>query len=444
VAAHLRERAFPHHELTFFDAIRKLPPAYTLTLRDTGCRLERYWHPDRLPYIRLSSETAYVEAFVDIYTKAVETRLRSIHPVGTHVSGGLDSSSIAVLAARSLKRQGKSLQGFCWEPSPHGDVEAPDERALIQAVCAQEHVPIHYLSLTEADCMTILQRDVTREPTLDTLMYEEQVQRQAASHQIRVLLSGWGGDEFLTYDGQGYHAQLILQGRWRTFYRELQAMGYNPRKLLLTEVVMSLAPIWGQNMVVYFKPHWAPRSPFQSYIDPVFAQRIRRQAKTLAHGPLRAVGVRRTQLWLLNLGHLTQRIEDWAANAARYRIVYRYPLLDRRVVEFALGLPPESFFHNGKSRWFARRALEKLLPAAVVWNNDKTDPVRSKQLAEVSPKVLAALGHQLAARATLPARAAYLDTPCLLERLTSGAPIKFVEVPSLWRAVQFLGESVRQ
>lgn len=61
-----------------------------------------------------------------------------------------------------------------------------------------------------------------------------------------------------------------------------------------------------------------------------------------------------------DIRHLTQPMEHWAANAARYRIVYRYPLLDRRVVEFALGLPPEFFLHNGRSRWFARQQSQQM------------------------------------------------------------------------------------
>jgi asparagine synthase (glutamine-hydrolysing) len=156
---------------------------------------------------------------------------------------------------------------------------------------------------------------------------------------------------------------------------------------------------------------------------------------------MRMVGVRHTQLQLLHLGHLTQRTEDWAANAARYQIVYRYPLLDRRLVEFALGLPPEHFLHRGQSRCFARQALAGLLPPAVVWNHDKTDPVRSQRLQEVIPKALVALGQRMLASPTLPARAQYLDTPRLLQRLTSGVPIDLIEVGSLWHAVQFLGGS---
>jgi len=56
--------------------------------------------------VRFRAEADYVDAFREIYARAVRDRLRAVHPIGVHLSGGLDSSSVAVMAARELGRPG--------------------------------------------------------------------------------------------------------------------------------------------------------------------------------------------------------------------------------------------------------------------------------------------------------------------------------------------------
>ena len=77
-------------------------------------RLERYWRPEEIPAARPAADNAYAEQFLDLYGKAVRDRLRG-GPVGVHLSGGLDSSSVAVLAARAPRRQGRPVPpAFSW------------------------------------------------------------------------------------------------------------------------------------------------------------------------------------------------------------------------------------------------------------------------------------------------------------------------------------------
>ncbi len=144
------------------------------------------------------------------------------------------------------------------------------------------------------------------------------------------------------------------------------------------------------------------------------------------------------QLALLGHGHLAQRIEDWAASGARRGIEYRYPLLDRRLLEFALGLPPEQFRRGRWGRWLMRHALRDALPASVCWHPSKREVARPGPSDPVLAGVLAAVRRRLAARAGPPSRARYVDMPRLLRRLDAPGPGPIRQPGKLQAALQFL------
>ena len=79
---------------------------------------------------------------------------------------------------------------------------------------------------------------------------------------------------------------------------------------------------------------------------------------------------------------------------------YRYPLLDRRVLEFALGLPPEQYRRGRWSRWLMRHALRAVLPPEVCRHLSKDDPARHEPLRDASIRAMSAVGEDLAARAS--------------------------------------------
>ena len=101
-----------HSERTARKHIRRLPPAQTLTVTPDTLQTRRYWFMEQATELKLPSNEQYVEAFLEIYDEAVRYRLRSHKPVGVTLSGGLDSGSVASLAARRLAREGKRLTAF--------------------------------------------------------------------------------------------------------------------------------------------------------------------------------------------------------------------------------------------------------------------------------------------------------------------------------------------
>ena len=376
---------------TFYENVFKLPPASSFVITLTKQAISSYWSPEDAPQIELASETEYQEMLCELLEQSVQCRLRSAFPIGVHLSGGLDSSAIAVIASRILQAAGQSLTAFSWSP-PITEVEAcsNDERTLVEEICDREQIKYQYMSLTGQNFTNIDTRDFTLEPT-EMLYFEQQVQAAAAKKKMRVLLSGWGGDEAMSFNGRGYFAELFQQGRWWTLYREMKLRGklhgLNLRGQILDKVILPLLPdSLYSRLAELTKREEVPGSQ-SAYIQPQFAREIKSgntKLPQLSSLFREQAGVRANQTMLLNNGHLTNRIESWAISGAKSSLVYSYPLLDRRILEFALGIPVDLFFKHGWKRYLFRSATESILPHRVRWNKTKIEPAWLQQWSNCS------------------------------------------------------------
>lgn len=434
VAAALLDKSFCPNDRTYFTAVCKLPPGYSLTVGPEIERLQRYWFPANVRDVRFPTDADYVDAAREIYTQAVRDRLRTIHPVGVHLSGGLDSSSVAALAAREHRRQNKSPPAaFCWQPPPDRDSATSWEHSCIDAICTQEGLKPQYCPMTTEHTLAVLRKDPTLEPVTSTLTVESTTQRQASAQGIRLLLSGWGGDEGLSSHGKGYYAELLLRGRWKELYRQSQ-WHTRPWKFIALEALLLLFRDRSAALQKISSRSWRTRAGATSFIHPDFVRKTTR----LRPAPCREAGVRSTLFWAWEHGGLTERIESWHAHGARHGIAYAYPLLDRRLLEFVAGLPPEQLVRGKWKRWLMRRTMEGILPADLCWQQDKSDPVRSEQGLSVARQTLGLIGQQLAAAPALPTRSRYVDMPRLLQRLRPESLQQNPKVGDLLRTVQFL------
>ena len=425
---------------TFFAMVRKLPPGHALTVAGAAPpRLHRYWRPERAPQVRRASDDAYAEEFLDLYARAVRDRLRGPDPVGVHLSGGLDSSTIAVLAARELRREGRPppLAYTLLPPRERQPAAAgAPEYDVMDAVCAREGLRLfHHFEFSPEDTFALLRRDGAYPGSRLVSETMVSLQRQAAEHGVRVLLSGRGGDEGVSFNGRGLYAHLLLSGRWLRLAAECRRRGL---RRVLGEAVKSLAPPLPRRLR---RPWRDPRSFPSSFIDPAFARRQRLWPSRRWHA---AVGTRRVQLRLLRNGHLARDTEAFAANGARYGIEYRYPLLDRRLLELALGLPSEQFLRGGCNRWLMRHAGQSLLPPDACWRLAKDDArlyiEQSVDIHEevVLPAILQALE---AGAAASPTRMRYVDMPRLLASLRNGLAVSSRQGHLRGHALALLGIS---
>ena len=417
VATRLTHGGRPLGARTFLRAVRRLPPGHTLTVGRAGIRLDRWWRPEEVPRAAPATDAEYAEAFLDLYAQAIRDCVHGTDRVGVHLSGGLDSSSIAVLATRELRRQGRLAPlAFSWLPQ-RGDNSigeaAAAEYGRIEAVCRREGLRPFYCSPGVEDIVSFLRRDVTRGADDGALIHEEAVQRCARGQGVEVLLSGWGGDEGISFHGRGYYQQLLRSGRVGRLWREARTRSRHPIASVLVNIALPLVFPGAAAVTRRLRQGKGLFRNSPKFVDPEFARRVR---------PLPAerrprTDMRRMQLYLLQHGALTRRVEGWAESGRQHAIEYRYPLLDRRVLEFALGLPPEQYRRGRWNRLLMRRALDSVLSPEICWNANKEDPVRLNALRDACAEALPSVRRIIETRATPPSRGRYLDMPRLMAHL---------------------------
>ena len=438
VAAYLTRVILSSPIHTFFRAVRKLPPGHFLTVtcapRRLNAKLLRYWRPEDTPRAaKRASDDDHAEEFRHLYRQAVACRLPTTGRVGTHLSGGFDSSSVTVLTARELAARGQAPPvAFSWLPDVdrHARSAAGPEYRLVESVCEQERLRVFHRAPGVDDIVATLAQDGAL-PGVHIHLNEHVAQRAAASEGVTTLLSGWGGDEGVSFHGRGRNAHLLLSGRWQLLLAHRDP-NYAAFRFLANTLLNLALPEHAHILRARLRGKDLPRKRW--LIDPAFARRTKR----LPQPAPRFVGVRRTQLWLLKSGGLAERMEGWAASGAWHGIQYRYPLLDLRLLEFALSLPPEQFKRPGADRWLMRHALGPLLPLEVRESTSKADPVRFQAVKRAFFSALPVVRQRLAQRAQPPARAPYIDMPRLRERLATEPSRVWTHMTPVRAALQFL------
>lgn len=403
IATALSSRRYRPLDATFFHRIRKLPPGHSLIVRDGRASITRYWWPGKAGRIRLAGDHAYAERLRELFEMAVADRLRGGRQYGIHLSGGLDSTSVASLAVPALRASGRPDPiGYSWHRLDPG-ADPATEPAWSEAARARVGIDLVAPLPESASLVELLRRDWTRNPDPANLGNELPVQIAAAESGVEIMLSGWGGDQAASFEGRGYHVELLWRGRLPTLWRETGARSARQRVRRTLSVGMQLA-----SELLRFKDPVGRSFARKDFQRAVPARRVFR---------VRKHSVRRTMRDLFANGAITTRLEDWALSGARRGIEYRYPLLDRRIMDFCYGVPTHLFLRGGVSRWLMREAMADLLPPTVADYASKSEPVRAEALAPALLDAFAVLAREVAERRGAFDRARYIDVDALLERL---------------------------
>lgn len=363
---------------TFYAGLSRLPPAHALIFDQQGLRQWRYWKLAPPTLLKLRDDAAYDAAFLEVFTQAVRTRLRSAGPVGSMLSGGMDSGSVTAIAANLLKQAGAPpLKTFSALREDLSCVESN----TIRAALAIDHIDPALIRLEDLEAYRSDLMRHTREAeepfdwsmTLPRAMY-------LAAHRagIKVMLDGGGGDTTLASEPMG--AWHLRRGRWLAAWREAKGeqrfwkLERNPFPAQLREAVRHVLPDWWRQWRnARYRAQQLQRAALASPLTADFAERINmpaRRANNLAHIAFPADPQEQAVKRILHPYTLVGR-ERYDRTAAALAIEPRDPFMDLRVIEFCLSLPQEQLQRDGWPKLILRRALQDKLPDEVRWRRGK-------------------------------------------------------------------------
>jgi asparagine synthase (glutamine-hydrolysing) len=355
VLQYLDQGVQDHSESTFFENIRQLLPGCSLSVDLSKPALSvqstSYWALAAPAGADLPEQQA-IEQFLTQLQRSVNWRLRSDVPVGSCLSGGLDSSSIVMLASKFGRAKEFHSFSSCY------DEASIDEREFIREVVSSSGVTPHYVFpqgdgfWDDLECL-IWHQD---EPVGGTSVYAQWcVMREARKQGIPVLLDGQGGDETLC----GYR-------KFYFFYLWHLMKKADPR--FLTEGVAwirnSQGTIWSwQHAKRYITAPGGRNNSLHSRVcSPELMDRD-------YHVPKHDIGpgasLYERQIDDLRFWSIPALLHYEDRNSMAHSVETRVPMLDYELVQFAINCPPRFKLRDGWTKWILRQALRGTLPEAV-------------------------------------------------------------------------------
>ncbi|MDQ1260872.1 MAG: hypothetical protein QG575_53 [Euryarchaeota archaeon] len=364
--------------ITFFEGVYRLPAAHTMKICKGSAKMSKYWSLDPDRELKLSSDREYADAFRKVFFEAVRSRLRSAFPVGSELSGGLDSSSVVCTACRILENEGeKRLATFS---AVFPDLSECDERQYIDAVLSHVNANVdpHYVRADLLSPFANFEEILCQqgEPFFIPNMYMScALFSSARENGVRVLLDGFEGDTVVSH-GHMLLVELVRSGRFLDLFREING-ACQIRKVPYGKVLWRycLRPFVPEAVLRMGKHLMGKdRDNLNEVIDLHFAgsQGLIEKIKAVRAFP-RPKTLRIDHYESLEDGFIQFVMEAIDRLGAAYSLECRHPFFDRNVMEFCLSLPPEQKLRRGWTRWVMRQAMSGILPPEVQRRPGKTN-----------------------------------------------------------------------
>ena len=363
-------------ERTFFQHVKRVPSAHAMRFAANGTDSWRFWRLDPSRTIDLGSDTAYERRFRELFAQAVRCRLRTDGPVGSTLSGGIDSSSVTVMA-RELLPQHTPLHTFS---NMFAKAPSTDESEYIDTVASMGGIVPHQVwcddtgVLTSGDIFSHLDEPPSND--LDFSLWE--LFKCAGQQETDVVLFGTMGDEAIGH-GLRLFVDLLVRGRWYKLYEELRETSDNWNRptgeFFRANTIHPIIPDSVLRVRRRMKNEPVSLERANPLLNPEFVDR-RNLDTRFETRELKTFGLHRNdrydQCSALESENIPAVFETTDMYAAAFGVEPRYPFTDKRLVEFALAIPTTQKLKNGYTRSIIRRAIGDILPDKIQWRPGKT------------------------------------------------------------------------
>ena len=355
------------HTQGAYDPVRKLPPAHDLAVaRDGSAEPREYFAFDLSAPSTTRRDPQWVDRYRDAFDRAVDVRARSHFLIGSESSAGLDSSSIVARLVQVLPHCRDDFHAFAMISAE----DEPEKLFAVSTMCDVRHTHILYrpemLRIDEAFERALVAIGHPPEHG-QTLIYPGFFE-QSRSLGIRTMHSGFGGDEIVTGYANNLIDELHRRGQFAALLDELP--GNLPARLLRFAKRMRRGPD---------DPTDAMRRLIDYKLSIACLRREFLEDTGLREQIDRWTVPERPEFTLNTLAGLEAgfrlarpaRLEGSALFAATYGVEYRYPLLDRRLIQQFFATPSIEKRRRDMGRYLHRRAMVGRIPDSIAWQKSK-------------------------------------------------------------------------
>jgi len=363
-----------HSDDTFFLGIKRLMPAHYMVINKKGdLTISRYWDLDPEQKFDQIGDSEAASRFYHLLEDSVRLRLQSDVPVGTCLSGGIDSSSIVCIVNDLITRNlaAKEIIGECQKTFSAGFNDKDcDEREFINAIVKKTKVKGYTVLPTGNDLVDYVSRFIQDqgEPVVSSSQFAGwMVMRLVSQNGVKVVLNGQGADEILAGYGSYFHANFRDLFKRMNLYQLKNEInkcslyhGYSSKWLMLS-------------LLKYFNPihpfQWkrkifgeSDNTKYPNWLNKDFSESYGHDMKFL---PKYKGYLDQSLYHFLTLERLPSLLRYEDRNSMAFSIEARVPFLDHRLVEFCFALPSIQKIRNGVGKVVLRNALNGKLPKVV-------------------------------------------------------------------------------
>jgi asparagine synthase (glutamine-hydrolysing) len=355
---------------TFYENIKKLRAASFMRIKlqpNISIEIEGYWDIELENQNESISDEKAIEKFKETFTTSVKRRLRSDVPLGTSLSGGLDSSSIVATICQLLTTNNK-LQTF----SAIFPGFEKNEEKYIDGVANSFSLQSFKTKINDNEIAGLFEKVVKQQDEpfdSASALPQYKVFELAKQNNVKVLLDGQGADETLA----GYHKYY----KW--YWQEL----FIKRKLITSGELKKAKELgvnekFGiKNIIASLFPDFASTILEKQYL--LHALRQEDLTKDFVHLQSKEAYYTTPVIFSLNgvlyFNTCMHGLEELLRYADRNSMAHgrevRLPFLNHELVEFLFSLPSHFKIRHGWTKWLLRKSMEKSLPASITWRQDK-------------------------------------------------------------------------
>lgn len=354
----------PTFEDTFFENIKRLKPANFIKFNPQNKIIheQKYWELTPMDISAFKTEEEIYDELRRLFTEAVVCRTRTIKNIGCQLSGGLDSSAIAVLLARNIDKNRLHTYSFVLSDKtrPYSE-KGIDEQET-------QNIIIEYADLKPENHHKIEDfhyKDVFEELEVSNLVmggysstdcsWQDTMFKVGSENNIGYIMSGFPGDECVSNDGNLYYHDYLGNGNWWVIFRLIKneklsgikkIVSYYKAKFLGTYFWKYRSVQKQRNLLnpdsKYNKLLKVDKEAFKFY--PTFKEYLKNQ---------------------ICRPHTCHRTESEGLYALQHNMETVYPLADIRLMGFVYSIPSKMFAPKNLSRMLFRNICKNMLPDSI-------------------------------------------------------------------------------